>query len=177
MAKLPLIGVPCDRKIIGPHPFQAVGEKYVRALVDSGCGVPLLIPSLEPPLDLPVLLEQLDGIFLTGSYSNIEPHHYSDEPSWEGNQHDPHRDANTLPLVLPVLGAEGLPRGAHVRVRLGAIDEIALEISGTVVERLDGPVEAMDEAAEAEEDDELATPLALAIDIHETPGGGDAPAA
>ncbi len=84
--------------------------------------------------------------------------------------------ADTLPLVLPVLGAEGLPRGAHVRVRLGTIDEIALEISGTVIERLDLPVETLDEAAEGEEDEELATPLALAIDVNEAPAGSEAPA-
>ncbi|OPF65339.1 ribonuclease catalytic domain-containing protein [Hydrogenophaga sp. H7] len=84
--------------------------------------------------------------------------------------------ADTLPLVLPVLGGEGLPRGAHVRVRLGAIDEIALDVSGTVVERLDGPVEALDESAEAE-DEELAAPLALAIDVNEAEAGAADPAA
>jgi exoribonuclease II len=84
--------------------------------------------------------------------------------------------ADTLPLVLPVLGADGLPRGAHVRVRLGAIDEIALDVSGTVIERLDGPVEALDESAEAE-DEELATPLALAIDVNEHEAGAADPAA
>lgn len=84
--------------------------------------------------------------------------------------------ADTLPLVLPVLGAEGLPRGAHVRVRLGAIDEIALDVSGTVIERLDGTVEALDESADAE-DEELATPLALAIDVNEPEAGAADPAA
>ncbi|WP_066252969.1 ribonuclease catalytic domain-containing protein [Hydrogenophaga flava] len=84
--------------------------------------------------------------------------------------------ADTLPLVLPVLGAEGLPRGAHVRVRLGAIDEIALDVSGTVIERLDGPVGALDESADAE-DEELATPLALAIDVNEAEVGAADPAA
>ena len=99
MRSEPLIGVPCDRKIIGPHPFQAVGEKYVRALIDAGVGTPLLIPSLHPPLPLEPLLAHLDGILLTGSHSNIEPHHYSDEPSYEGNFHDPQRDATTLSLI------------------------------------------------------------------------------
>lgn len=83
--------------------------------------------------------------------------------------------ADSLPLVMPVLGAEGLPRGAHVRVRLGAIDEIALDVSGTVIERLDGAVEALDESAE-DEGEELAAPLALAIDVNEAPAGGDTPA-
>ena len=40
-----------------------------------------------------------DGLFLTGSYSNIEPHHYSNEPSYEGNLHDKHRDENSLPII------------------------------------------------------------------------------
>ncbi len=80
--------------------------------------------------------------------------------------------ADTLPLVLPVLGAEGLPRGAHVKVRLGAIDEIALDVSGTVIERLDGSVDAVDESTD-EEGEELAAPLALAIDVNETTAGGD----
>jgi exoribonuclease II len=79
--------------------------------------------------------------------------------------------ADTLPLVLPVMGAEGLPRGAHVRVRLGAVDEITLDISGTVIERLDLPGDAMDSDEESEDDnDGVATPLALAIDINDTPG-------
>jgi exoribonuclease II len=49
-------------------------------------------------------------------------------------------------------------------VRLGAIDDIALEISGTVIERLDGPVTDSD-SDEGEDDDALASPLALAIDL------------
>ncbi len=76
--------------------------------------------------------------------------------------------ADTLPLVLPVLGADGLPRGAHVRVKLGEIDDITLDIHGTVIERLDLPVEDVGEtASEDAEDEELAAPLALAIDVNE----------
>lgn len=74
--------------------------------------------------------------------------------------------AETLPLVLPVMGADGLPRGTRVRVRLGEIDEISLEVSGTVVERLDGAVPGGE--AEVEDDIEdveaVAAPLHLAID-------------
>ena len=80
--------------------------------------------------------------------------------------------ADTLPLVLPVLGIEGLPRGAHVRVRLGAVDEITLELSGTVIERLDLPVDEQadnDNADDEGDDDGSNSPLALAIDISEAP--------
>jgi exoribonuclease-2 len=80
--------------------------------------------------------------------------------------------ADTLPLVLPVLGADGLPRGAHVRVKLGEIDDITLDIHGTVTERLDLPVDDVGETAgdDAEEEEALAAPLALAIDVNETEG-------
>jgi len=106
MRRAPLIAVPADRKQIGLHPFQAVGEKYIRALLDAGVGAPLLLPSLDPPVDLEALLPHFDGILLTGSHSNIEPHQYSDEPSFAGNFHDPQRDATTLSLI-------------HIAVRLG----------------------------------------------------------
>ena len=37
--------------------------------------------------------------------------------------------ADDLPLVLPVLGGADLPRGARVRVKLGEIDEITLDVT------------------------------------------------
>ncbi len=78
--------------------------------------------------------------------------------------------ADSLPLVLPVMGADGLPRGAHVRVRLGDIDDITLDVHGTVIERLDLPADDMSEdsgSGEDGDDEELAAPLALAIDVNE----------
>jgi exoribonuclease II len=77
--------------------------------------------------------------------------------------------ADTLPLVFPVLGAEGLPRGTQVRVRLGQPDEIALDLRGTVIERLDGagPVAEADAETDAEDEAALATPLAIALDVDE----------
>ena len=81
MRPTPLVGLPSDRKQIGHHPFQAVGEKYIRAVVDGAGCLPVLIPSLTPPLDLAALLDRLDGLLLTGAYSNIEPHRYGSEAS------------------------------------------------------------------------------------------------
>ncbi|MDP3833350.1 MAG: RNB domain-containing ribonuclease [Hydrogenophaga sp.] len=81
--------------------------------------------------------------------------------------------ADTLPLVLPVMGADGLPRGAHLRVKLGEIDDITLDIHGTVAERLDLPVDDVTDdgdSGEDGEDEELAAPLALAIDVDEAEG-------
>lgn len=99
MRRTPLVGLPSDRKQIGHHPFQAVGEKYIRAVADGAGCLPVLIPSLAPPLDLGALLDSLDGLVHTGAYSNIEPHHYGSDPSYAGNLHDPARDATTLGIV------------------------------------------------------------------------------
>lgn len=136
MSPAPLVGLPSDRKQIGHHAFQAVGEKYIRAVIDGADGLPLLLPSLVPPLALREMLECLDGLLLTGAYSNIEPHHYGDEVSWPDNPHDPARDAITLAIVplaiemkLPVLAVcRGLQ---EVNVALGGtLHQKVHEISG-----------------------------------------------
>ncbi len=76
--------------------------------------------------------------------------------------------ADQLPLVLPVLGAQGLPRGARVRVKLGDIDLVSLDIHGTVIEHLDAPSAAATEDDEAD-DDSMAGPIAIAVDLDEAP--------
>ena len=107
----PLIGLPADRRMIGPHPFHVVGEKYSRALLAAADALPLLIPALAEELRFDELIDRLDGLLFTGSPSNVEPHHYAGSPSVPGTLHDPARDATTLPLIrravekgVPVLG-------------------------------------------------------------------------
>jgi exoribonuclease-2 len=87
--------------------------------------------------------------------------------------------ADDLPLVLPALGAQGLPRGAKLRIRLGEIDEITLDISGTVVERLDVVVDeaAAEQVDEEDNESEIAAgPISIAVDLNEPPAE-NAPAA
>jgi putative glutamine amidotransferase len=107
----PLIGIPADRRMVGPHPFHMVGEKYARAVLEAADALPLVIPALAEELRLDELLGRLDGILFTGSPSNVEPHHYQGNPSDPGTLHDPERDATTLPLIrkavhagVPILG-------------------------------------------------------------------------
>ncbi|MDO5624163.1 MAG: RNB domain-containing ribonuclease [Pseudomonadota bacterium] len=79
--------------------------------------------------------------------------------------------ADTLPLVFGVMGAQGLPRGTRVRVRLGDIDDIALDVRGTVTEVLaaDAPSQTGDDETD-EGDDTSAGPLAIAVDMGEAEG-------
>lgn len=108
MSRKPIIGVPADRRMVDPHPFHMVGEKYLQALIDGAGAMPFIIPVLAEHLDMHAVLEEMDGLFLTGSPSNVEPHHYAGEPSEPGTWHDPHRDAATLPLVRKALDI-GMP--------------------------------------------------------------------
>ncbi len=77
--------------------------------------------------------------------------------------------AETLPLVFPVAGQQ--ERGARLRVKLGEIDEIALDVSGTVLERLDTPkadAALADESDEGDEEEVVAGPIAIAVDLSDS---------
>lgn len=95
----PLIGIPACRRQIDPHPFHVAGEKYVKAVMEGAGGLPVLIPPLGEQLDLDEVLAHVDGVLLTGSPSNVEPHHYGGSSHDSVPPHDPHRDATTLPLI------------------------------------------------------------------------------
>ncbi|MGI9247884.1 MAG: gamma-glutamyl-gamma-aminobutyrate hydrolase family protein [Woeseiaceae bacterium] len=127
----PLIGVPADRRIIDPHPFQMVGEKYLKAIIRGSNALPLITPVIPDDVDIDELLAQFDGIFLTGSYSNVEPHHYDGEPSDEGTLHDPHRDAITLPLAKRALET-GVPVFAVCR----GFQELNVALGGTLHQKV-----------------------------------------
>ena len=85
--------------------------------------------------------------------------------------------ADELPLVLPATGALGLPRGAKVRIKLGEIDEITLDITSAVIERLDevAGLASQENAEEAEEDEVAAGPIAIAVDVNEVAEEAAAP--
>ena len=82
--------------------------------------------------------------------------------------------ANTLPLVINVIGADGLPRNAQVRVRLGGVNLMALDVNGSVIARLDDDAQAIVPADESEDDTmELdAGPLHIAVDVNEPEADG-----
>lgn len=76
--------------------------------------------------------------------------------------------ADTLPLVFRAVGADSLPRGAHVRVRIGGTDLLTLDVHASVVARLDDAAAAAAAAEPDADTDELAEsagPLTLAIDV------------
>jgi putative glutamine amidotransferase len=104
----PLIGIPADRRLLGPQAYHLAGEKYVAAALDAAGVIPVIVPALGRELNDEGLLEALHGLLFMGSPSMVEPHHYRGEPSEAGTLHDPHRDQTTLPLI-PRAVAAGVP--------------------------------------------------------------------
>jgi putative glutamine amidotransferase len=126
-----LIGIPADRRLLGTHHFQCVGEKYSAAVVDAAGGIPVLIPAVGPGVELEALLIRIDALLLTGSPSNVEPHRYSGPPSDPGTWHDPERDATTLPMIPHAIEA-GVPVFAICR----GFQEMNVAFGGTLCQKV-----------------------------------------
>jgi putative glutamine amidotransferase len=160
----PIVGIPCDLRVIGPHPFHAVGEKYILAVRDGAGAIPLLIPVLQNPMELDDLLATLDGVLLTGSPSNVAPKHYDGPAPREGVAQDERRDATTLPLIKRA-AERGMPMLALCR----GFQELNVAYGGTLhqhVEEVPGRFDHREDKTQP-----LDIQYAPAHDVHLTPGG------
>ena len=128
---LPLIGIPSCVRSIHERAFHTVNERYTNAVIDAVGGLPLLIPAIGPKAECNAILDRLDGILLTGSPSNVEPHHYGGSPSREGTLHDPDRDATTLPLIR-----EAVRRDMPILAICRGIQELNVALGGTLHQRI-----------------------------------------
>ena len=102
----PIVVIPCCTKMIGGYTFDAVSRRYSSAVAEVADCQPLLIPLENALADVASILEIADGILLSGSPSNVDPLHYSDEPPADPTKLDPARDALTLPLVKTAIEAK-----------------------------------------------------------------------
>jgi putative glutamine amidotransferase len=99
----------------------------VKALLDGADSLPVIVPSLPEDIGLDEILDQVDGVLLTGSYSNLEPHHYGDDDDDHVGDRDPHRDAMTLPLAL-----RALERGVPLLAVCRGHQELNVALGGTL---------------------------------------------
>jgi putative glutamine amidotransferase len=113
----PIVVVPCDVKSIGLHPYHVVGEKYIEAVAHGAGCTPVLLPALGAgkdlasmidEVDIAGLLQDFDGVFLTGSASNVDPVNYQHTRRFPAAELDEQRDETTLGLIR-VAADEGVP--------------------------------------------------------------------
>lgn len=160
----PLVGIPCDHRIIGPHPFHAVGEKYIVAARDGAGAIPLLLPVLETPLEIDEILDAVDGILLTGSPSNVAPRRYGGPAPRDSVLQDERRDATTLPLIRHIVD-----RGVPLLALCRGFQELNVAYGGTLhqhVEEVEGRLDHREDKHQP-----LDVQYAPVHDVHLTPGG------
>jgi exoribonuclease II len=80
--------------------------------------------------------------------------------------------ADALPLVFRAAGADPLARGSAVRVRLGAVDLLTLDVAASVIARRDD--QRAPAPGDEDEGDAAAGPLAIAIDVSAQEAGLEA---
>jgi putative glutamine amidotransferase len=124
---LAIVGIPCDYRMLGLHPFHAAGDKYVRAVRESTGALTLLIPSLAEPIPPEEILAAVDGLLFTGSPSNVAPQHYGGAMPREGVQQDANRDASTLPLLKAAIAA-----GTPILCLCRGFQELNVAMGGTL---------------------------------------------
>jgi putative glutamine amidotransferase len=112
LGRRPVIGIVADVKRVGPHPFHAVGEKYINAVAHGAGAIPIVLPATTAGEDLESLdvaedlLDLLDGLFLPGSVSNAAARHYGSTRAPYGPLEDPQRDGTALPLIRAALARD-----------------------------------------------------------------------
>jgi len=105
---LPVVGLVCDKEIIGPHPFHVTGDKYIQAALSSSGCLPLLIPSLGDTALVEQILSIVDGILLPGGYSMVDPQNYQAEKADTNTKLDVDRDTTCIPLIIEAV-KQGVP--------------------------------------------------------------------
>jgi len=105
----PVVGIPASVRLLEfAMQFHGSAVQYLRAAREEVGASVFTIPGL-PDIDNALeLLELVDGILLTGSFSNIHPSAYGEPVTSSEGFYDEHRDAVTLPLIRAAL-VQGVP--------------------------------------------------------------------
>lgn len=96
------------------HDYQVMTKKYIRPLVEISDCVPLLAPTCFGTDHLMQYLSMVDGVYLTGAGSNIDPALYGQANMAPEKELDRGRDLFDLPLIHAALEM-GLPLFAVCR--------------------------------------------------------------
>lgn len=129
----PLIGISCCTTLVSPRDSlqHAASDSYVRVVDRLVMGVPVLLPANGESACIGTLVDRLDGLILTGSYSNVHPELYGGTPPRAGTREDVRRDAVTLRLAQAAVAA-GLPLLAICR----GFQELNVAFGGTLHQHL-----------------------------------------
>ena len=142
----PVVLIPCCIKPVADSPFHAVGDKYVVAVAEGARALPWLMPALGDGIDAADIVRRIDGLFLTGGISMVDPGYYGGPSLDPSNELDPARDATTLPLIRAAVAAR-LPVLAICR----GIQELNVALGGTLHQKVQEVAGRLDHRAPADQ--------------------------
>jgi putative glutamine amidotransferase len=124
-----IVGIPACAKTLSDMAFHQTPARYAQAVLTGAGALPVLIPPLgEPMLGI---LDDLAGLMVPGSPSNVHPSHYQGGESETPDFHDLERDHTTLPLIRAAI-ARGIPVLAICR----GIQELNVALGGSLIQRV-----------------------------------------
>jgi putative glutamine amidotransferase len=124
-----IVGIPACAKTISEMPFHQTPARYAQAVFGGVGALPVLIPPLGE--QMLALLDDLDGLMVPGSPSNVHPIHYQGGASETPDFHDLERDYTTLPLIRAAIG-----RGIPVLAICRGIQELNVALGGSLHQRV-----------------------------------------
>ena len=124
-----IVGIPACAKTVADMPFHQTPARYAQAVLGGVGAFPVLIPPLgEQMLGL---LDDLAGLLVPGSPSNVHPSHYQGGESETPDFHDLQRDHTTLPLIRAAI-----TRGIPVLAICRGIQELNVALGGSLIQRV-----------------------------------------
>jgi putative glutamine amidotransferase len=124
----PVLGIICCNRSVGVETAQAVMQRYVTAAMRHADTAALLIPSLPELMHAGDIAPRIDGLLLTGSPSNVEPHRYGHGDAEDAyGPFDPDRDEMTFGLIRAMIA-----RGRPVFGICRGFQELNLAFGGTL---------------------------------------------
>ena len=163
-----------------------VNQWQIIACIKHGKTAPLAAPFKPKDVDLFSIISNFDNTYSTyNQYQNGMERYWTLKYLQQNNIielnatlfKDNMVRADDLPLVFPVMGASNLERGTKVSIKLGDINLMTLDISGTIIDvRVashtgDMDTGDMDTSEAADDESEEAGVLNIAVDLAETQAG------
>jgi len=132
MSKKPLVGIPASvRRLEFSMAFHGTAYQYLRAVREEVGATVLTIPGLADIGNALEILDRVDGLLLTGSFSNIHPSAYHEAEASTVGLYDPERDAVTMPLIRAAL-----ERGVPIFGICRGVQELNVALGGTLHQAL-----------------------------------------
>ena len=156
----PGVGLVCDHRRVGKHPFHMAGEDYIAALRDGAGALPLLIPALDPPLAPEDILASVDGLLFSGAASDVSPRLYGGATPRKGVPLDERRDSTAVPLLQSAIEA-----GKPVLCICRGFQELNVALGGTLyreVHKVPGRFDHREKGTALDEQYALAHPVTVA---------------